>query len=251
MMNVYLSGRERAAPLPIGWSTLPDRIVDVTARALKRDGSHEWLRPLLRPGLSSAPPSHLSEWLRNALLVGSDTFRTAAGEAVNGFHVALNTAWAAGSDAERLMIRLRAQAEFGCLIEGRNRPWVADLLRGGGSDRAVDLLAERDDEPVIAYAVDGGGASYWCMPTAEEGHPIACSILCTGLDVEEEYADLDMRRDEVSPDAMWAAAVAKLRRLNETMLLEIKPEGWADYRFAHTLTAQEFQDMVPPALEPR
>jgi hypothetical protein len=202
--------------------------------------------------------------------------------------LAANTAMAVGSDPIRLAARFDAQCEIHCWTEGPNRAWLAGLIDEGlesgvfrrdlrpqepsgkpgtahpmGWEQVTCFLRSRDDEPVVlSYSVTDGFPDRYLAG----GQPPAGTELIPSW-WRENRADWDALSDEeraghaydaaeelwseLPADQQWAHAMDALRQMPG--LLELKPEGWADYKFGHCLslldlTAQDWQQRLDTAL---
>jgi hypothetical protein len=88
------------------------------------------------------------------------------GKKLESLYAQLNTAMSAGSPSIIFAARLHAQCEVHAFVEGLQRAWLADVIEKGLEDkvlriqpdderwnrgwvRVMDLLRERDDEPVV------------------------------------------------------------------------------------------------------
>lgn len=139
---------------------------------------------------------------------------------VSGFTLSLNTAQAFGSDAVRLLARLHGQCEMHAYVEGRNRAWLAGIVKRGlesrvlrrrlhgyslGWEDVVDLLEKRDDEPVVtSYSIT-------------EGFPNAEYAMRGGWESDDRDAFYDLSEEE-----QWRLAMAGLRD-DEGYTVEIRP----------------------------
>lgn len=149
------------------------------------------------------------------------------GEEVETWLVALNTMAVMGNDAMRLLARLHGQCEIHCWVDGPNRKWLADIIRSGrktdvlrkdqGWEAVATLLESRDDAPVVcSYSVCDQFPNFSCLP---EDHP---------LKKIRDDSRYDKFHDLPSAEA-WAACIKGLK--SQTGKLELRPEGWEDYRF--------------------
>lgn len=131
----------------------------------------------------------------------------------------LNTCLVVGNDAVKLCARLHGQCEIHCYVEGRNRRWLAEIIRQGARSnimrddrgewtRLANWLESRSDEPVV------------CSYSVCEQFPNS-----TVAGWVEEDAD-NPRWYALSPERRWFLAMTELQKT----LLELTPEGWQDYR---------------------
>ncbi|TDD37861.1 hypothetical protein E1287_07335 [Actinomadura sp. KC06] len=119
-----------------------------------------------------------------------------------------------------------------------------------GWDDVTAFLRARDDEPVVMSdsTMDGFPNEFvaeWRPPAGTDLRPDWAAEApeeWTALD-ETERADWKQTRvgdlwAELPESERWTLAMAGLRLRSERgALLELTPDGWADYRFGHSLTA--------------
>jgi hypothetical protein len=201
---------------------------------------------------------------------------------IESFALRLNTALKYGNDTVRLAARLHGQCEIHCYVEGINRAWLASVIAEGlnagifregqwytdrnderkwsdqGWRDVIKLLLDRDDEPIVmSYSVcdqfpnadvahwspppmPEGWAPYWAQTEDgraewEQGYPEAA-------DREALYADCSSDLwYELPEDERWRRALEGLRR--NPGMLEISPENFRGYSFAHGLA---ITDLLAP-----
>lgn len=169
------------------------------------------------------------------------------GASLDSWLFSLNTALAMGNDQVRFLARLHGQCEMHGWVDGPNRAWLADLIEQGralgfyraemGWEDVVALLRSRSDEPVVmSYSVcdsfPNADASDW-MPAWPTGKPERWDALS-----EEEQRVWEERAEawyDLPDDEQWERCLRWLR--NHSSMLEIKPDGWSEFRFGHGLTA--------------
>lgn len=229
-----------------------------------------------------------------ALRVGfDDDLFTWKGRPVDPFAIRLNTALKYGNDSIRLAARLHGQCEIHGYVEGVNRAWFASLITEGlharilrdgfwfegtsgerkwsdqGWRHVVKLLLDRDDEPVVmSYSVCDGfpnaGAAGWTPPPMPEGWAPDWAQSEQGRaewdrdhpepeDREEYYRDGASDLWYEMPEAeQWERALAGIR--GNPGMLEISPENFRGYYFAHGLNitdllADDYAERLDKALD--
>lgn len=187
----------------------------------------DWLKPLLPPELGGWSPRNVEYWLRGGgrLLAGPEGVSDA-------WTLGLNTALTLGNDTVRLMARLHGQCEIHCWAEGKDRPWLAKMIRAGLRDRLLrdgmgweavaGLLEARTDEPVVcSYSVCESFPGPHMLPA---GHPLR--------DAADDDGDAFY---DLPPAEAWEACMQGLRESDD--LLQIRPEDWHAFRFGNGLDA--------------
>lgn len=149
------------------------------------------------------------------------------GQEIDTFTLALNTAWVVGNDPVRLVARLHGQCEVHCWVAGKNRKWLAEIMKAGlasslyrkeqGWEAVIDFLLARDDEPVVcSYSVCESFPNFGCLP---DDHPLRA------IEDEDHEAFYEM------PDAeRWSACFKGLQDRGEG--LELSPDGWDKFFFS-------------------
>lgn len=179
---------------------------------------YETVKPFIREGhyLKKQPHVSLYEFRIAMQPFARDHYAlTIDGEQISSFLLLLNTALAIGNDQIRLAARIHGQCEIHCYVEGWNRAWLAKIIEGGrdsgvyrdgmGWEDLIELLLSRDDEPVVmSYSVT---ESFPRPMTSEQ---------------DDSWYELPV-------GDQWEQAMRELRVLNDGR--EIKPEGFAEFRF--------------------
>lgn len=186
------------------------------------------------------------------------------------------------NDTIRLAARLHGQCEIHAYVEGANRAWFAALITEGldagilregqwftgwrgdrkwsaeGWRDVVKLLLDRDDEPVVtSYSVCDGfpnaAAANWTPPPMpEDWVPDWVKSPEDRAKWELEHPEREDRQeyydDEASSlwydqpeDEQWRQALAGIR--SNPGMLEISPENFRGYYFAHGLA---ITDLLAP-----
>lgn len=182
------------------------------------------------------------------------------GEELNNWHVLLNTAIVAGSDAVRFLARFDAQCEIHGRIEGPDRAWAADIIEfgrsqgvmrfGSGWEDVIDLLRRRDDEPVVmSYTVCDSfpdiRATTWKPDESKFPRQLGeCSAGHEDRSVCNEYICWEITEDYLHEYAMeqfaalsneeqWRYGLEYLREYGP----RIQPDEWETYRFGQSVSA--------------
>lgn len=180
------------------------------------------------------------------------------GKELDSFTLALNTAALLGNDQIKLAARLHGQCELHAWVDGPNRTWLAAVMQTGldsgiyrsgfergqaestwvpqGWDEVIDLLRQRDDEPVVtSYSVcdqfPNSSVGDW-MPPWPDGVPKQWDALS-----EEQQEQRSSRSDawyELDDVEQWRISMAGLRSSEGG--LELKPDNWDRFRFEHKLS---------------
>jgi len=171
----------------------------------------------------------LSEWL----MVSGKKFMVGDVE-IDPVCVALNTAIVAGSDPVVLGARLHGQCEAHAYVEGKNREWLADVIRHGrkigflrkdmGWESVVELLEIDEDSPIVtSYSVTESFPNRWIAGLRQDSD-------------EEAWYDL-------SHEEQWDMA---MKKLGENEFLEMGPDdaNWHDFRFDNGINAFQLQEML-------
>ena len=151
---------------------------------------------------------------------------------IESFEVSLNSALAIGNDVIRLMARLHGQCEIHCWVEGKNRSWLASIIRQGltteilhqkvGWQEVASFLDSRDDCPVVcSYSVCEYFPNRFILP---EGHRL---LSLNDDDAFDEF-------DALSNKDKWSICMEGLRSSNDC--LELTPEYWEGFRFGSRLS---------------
>lgn len=243
---------------------------------LRRNLLREPLRELTRNSYLEPDKRMIdSDFLRSFALAfrvrGDRNLLTWQGQPIDAFSMALNTAIELGGEEMKLVARLEGQCEIHAYVEGKNRTWLADLIEDGmaagvlrdgmGWDAppshphgkgpgVMPFLRERDDEPVVlSYSVCDSFpyAAHVVMPLPpEDWRPDGWTA--------EEWADVDddirsNYRDErrietfgdLPEEEQWVRGTAWLREQSHSMMLELRPDDWATFRFGHRLSLLDLE----------
>jgi hypothetical protein len=149
---------------------------------------------------------------------------------------AANACMKAGPDALRLVVRLAAQAEIFCWVDGPNRAWLARLIGEGleielfrsfvGWERVMALLLLSDEAPVyVSTSVTG------TMPAT---HLAAEAGITVGEELRElpdyekwNLVELVLRRESALEDK-----AKDNEEFTAPFSRELRPENWKEYFFA-------------------
>ena len=157
------------------------------------------------------------------------------------WYIAMNTAVAKGGDVVRLLARLHSQCELHCFVEGKNRKWLASIIKDGlttilrptmGWEEVMTLLESRDDCPVVcSFSVCEGFPCFECLP---EGHD-----LLTPLPNEEDEDDRRNKFYNLPNEKGWELCMKYLRANGgiENGGLELSPESLPVVNFGRGYTA--------------
>ncbi len=174
------------------------------------------------------PPSRFRCTLATWLRVTDKNF--IVGEVVlNPFSLALNTTLATGSDPAKLGARLHGQCELHAYVEGKNRSWLAEIIRRGlgmfffredaGWEAVVDLLELNADTAIVtSYSVTERFPNRWIA----------------GWESEDDDGDSWY---DVAYEEQWKLAIAGLRKSERG--LEMMPDDWDDFHFENGINAFE------------
>lgn len=157
---------------------------------------------------------------------------------VDLFGAQLNTAYLMGSDAVKLMARLHGQCEVHCYVESQNREWLAQIIERGlataiyrkdqGWEDAIALLRNGHNSPVVtSYNV--------C-----EQFPNAYIAGFEAPIDEEGEKNWDAWYD-LKPEAQWELGMQGIKGKGG---LELKPDNWNDFYFAHGWDAFKFNHLL-------
>lgn len=249
-------------------------------RALMHPGHYMAKQPLngvgwLNNWASSYATAFIVGWDRGTPLIQYD------GQQIDQFALALNTAAQLGSDQIKLAARLHGSCEIHAWVDGPHRAWLADIMQAGldnrtfrrgiqfeadpargrseplfvsqGWEDVITLLRERDDEPVVtSHSVCDG------FPTSSVGDWMPPWPDDTARDWKALTADQQRQRSErqdawndLALTEQWRISMDGLRASTDG--LELKPDNWQTFRFAHNLTvldliAHDWEDRVRQAL---
>ena len=168
---------------------------------------------------------------------------------IDPFHLALNTAIAAGSSAVRLAARIHGQCEIHLWIAGKNRKWLADVMRRGLRDRVlregmgylkpasfsmcdlgvIELLEKTEDEPVVT--------SYSGCDSFPNLFHVPDPTVIPGYSDPSDAANSEKEEWEIQDDNIenfCNLPVAQQWELTFPHLdpgLELKPDDFEDYGF--------------------
>lgn len=229
MSRVYFHTPFRTAELHGAERAWAGQVVTSLSEGLVRANATR-IEPLLPPGHFTRQPSPLGLMGQEATFMLA--WRTGVdlhwrGHRLPSWHFALNTAILVGNDPIRFLARLDAQCEIHAWVDGPDRRWLADIIhagldggvyRGGmGWDSIIDLLVERDDEPVVmSYSVTDDFPNPYCST---------------------RVFDTDEARDawwDLPTETQWAEGMQWLRAQQSG--LQIAPDNLAAQAFGHRLT---------------
>jgi hypothetical protein len=180
-------------------------------------------------------------YLSSSLRVGVKPLQI-GDKTISGMSLLANTALRLGSDAVKLLVRLDMSCEVHTWVDGPNRLWLAGIIEAGrksgvlrlgmGWEKVVELLRNRDDQPVVtSYSVCDSfpnmAVADWTPPEGFEGEP------------SDAWGELP-REDR------WRLCMAGLRAREaadpDGMYLELKPSNWNNYRYGADLTLMDLND---------
>ena len=201
----------------------------------------------MKRGYSHQVQTAIKTYLPSAGMMGENF--TWGDKQIDPFHLALNTAIAAGSSAVRLAARLHGQCEIHLWVAGKNRKWLADVMRRGVRDRVlregmgylkpapfsmcdlgvIELLEKTDDEPVVT--------SYSVCESFPRLHHVPDPTVIPGYTDPAHSDKADKEEWEIEDDNIEVfdnLPVAQQWELTFPHLdpgLELKPEDFEDYGF--------------------
>ena len=187
----------------------------------------DWLIPLLPPGnYVTNSRGDIEAGLALFLKGGTNEEIIVKGNAIDIFTLSLNTALVLGSDPVRLLARLHGQCEIHCWAEGKNKLWLADIIRAGrkhnlyrenqGWQSVLKLLERHNTDPVVcSYSVCDSFPNYSCLP---KDHPLKQSH-------DERRFD---QFHEIPDDEKWKSCMEGLRKMKG---LELTPDNWDEFYF--------------------
>lgn len=189
-------------------------------------GTPAWTRAILPPGcyVGKRQGRDYEENFKTWLAVGGEGMRhPGTGEPLNAFAVVLNTAWALGSDAVRLMVRIHGQCEIHGHVLPDDAGFVADIIDTGLASGLYRVDMGWDDVAALLRAAQ------------KEREAVVMSFSVT-----DSFPGWDEKKDE---QMEWDAAFAAL-----DATLEIRAKDWEDYHFGSGITAMALKKV---ALEKR
>ena len=229
MSRVYFHSLSATAELRGSERAYAGGLISDLALAVLRPGywNEKQLRAMLPEGhyLQTVEAHRFEDAWSTAFSVDSGELLIHEGERLNSWIVSLNTAIVLGNDAMRFLVRMHGQCEIYGYVEGRNRCWLASIVREGmasglyradmGWAEVHRLLLSRDDEPVVmSYSVCQGFPNYdiagWCKDDEGEGF----------------YA--------LTKQEQWHIAMTNLRAQDRG--LELRSDNYATYKFGHLIT---------------
>lgn len=159
---------------------------------------------------------------------GDEKIFAMGGKNIDTFGIALNTAYAVGSDPIKLAARIHGQCELHCYVEGSNRAWMSGIIKDGlkhkiyrageGWEEVITLLEKASDSPVVLSF--SGGDSFPNQSVADYHN--------------DDWYDL--------PESQrWEMAMVGIRGKHR---LEISPDDWRDYKFSHGITAFDVVEYI-------
>ena len=141
-------------------------------------------------------------------------------EKIQIFELQLNTALSMGANFVQLAARLHGQCEVHAYVEGKNRKWLAGIIKKGlaskfyrdgkGWESVIKLLESGETNPVVT--------SYSGCRSFPNGKVAG-------------YADNNSKAFHLLPrEQQWVLALKALRQPHNG--LELKPEDWDDNHFS-------------------
>lgn len=175
------------------------------------------------------PPSRFRSMLSTFLKTPHKVF-TVGEITLTPFSLALNTALATGSDQVKFGARIHAQCEIHAYVEGKNRRWLAEIIRRGlglyflredaGWEAVVDLLELNADTAIVtSYSVTDSFPNRWVAEWESE-----CE------DDGDSWYDL-------AYEEQWGLAIGALRKSERG--LEMTPDNWGEFYFDKGINAFE------------
>ena len=175
------------------------------------------------------PPSRFRSTLAVFLKTSHKVF-TVGETTLTPFSLALNTALATGSDPVKLGARIHGQCEIHAYVEGKNRRWLAEIIRRGlglyflredtGWEAAVDLLELNTDTAIVtSYSVTESFPNRWIT------------------EWESEHDDDGDSWHDLPYEERWKLSIEALRKGGRR--LEMMPDDWDDYYFDNGINAFE------------
>lgn len=188
--------------------------------------SDEWLKNIVPQDVWSAEKAFgnsLGFYLRS---VGGDRPFNVNGKDVSVWETSLNTAIVLGDAPLKLFARLHGQCEIHCFVEGRNRKWLAGIIRQGrasglyredqGWEATASFLEARDDCPVVcSSSVCEQFPNYGVIPHDHPLSPLAD-------DDEDKQCEKQDAFNELSDAEQWSICIQRLRESRP--FAELKPE---------------------------
>jgi hypothetical protein len=188
------------------------------------------------------------------------------GYEINGWHLMLNTALVAGSDAVRLATRTHAQSELHAWVDGPDRAWLADMIENAQdagifrrSVRYMDQptgMRNADTEPEQVFS--GWGGVIRLLRDSDAGPVVMHSSLSDSFPGRHLTGDspADPWVDMTDAD-QWDLSVKSLRSGTWSRAytgLQFRPDDWEHFRFGHCLTlfdlyADDYADRLDKAIE--
>lgn len=245
--TVDVRGTERA------WFNVLIR--DIGGGILHPSWNEDILRPALPEGhylLQSFSGKGWDEQFRTSASVG-DLRLMVDNDPIDISDAILNTAFAVGNDALKLAARIHGSCEIHCWVDGHNRGWLAGIIKNAdagifradrGWGEVAAMLLRRDDEPVVlSYSVCDGfpnSESSEHMPPWPEGVPERWDALSP--EVQEQREELAESFYDLTGDEQWASGMSWLRK--QSTGLELRPDTWDAFRFAHGLDVMQVLDKL-------
>ena|GEM_PF-2104837 len=231
--TVGIGGRQRATFGAL-CSKMTHGILDLADTPWPAEASAPFRR-MLKPGhyaFDSKDDRTFAMRIRTLVSISDNCWRW-NGHEVDMFGVTLNTALVLGSDVVKLAARIHGACELHTWVDGPNREWLAGLIERGLDEGlliprieqpphewtdVIALLRERDDEPVVtSYSV----CEQFPGPS-----------IALGDDADDAKRDAFYEMDKA---AAWDLAMAGLKAQDGG--LELAPDNWQTFRFAHKLSA--------------
>lgn len=222
---------------------------DIALGALNLDsfGIKDRIMPFVTPGhyLHTTDESRWRNTFETCWRVGYSDLLEIDGVVHDPWHLTLNTAIVAGSDAINWLARMHATCEIHGYVEGPHREWLADIIAQGRADKVlrsnmgwedvIDLLRSNYDEPVVmSYSVCDGfpnpSVSDWA-----DVKPKPETDQYGELDDDEE-AEWENWMDlwyELPADEKWQRSMNHLRDTREGDI-DLHPGMWRTRGFGST-----------------
>ena len=158
------------------------------------------------------------------LALGGDQAIQLNSKKLESFVLQLNTALSMGSDYVKLAARIHGQCEIHAYVEGKNRAWLAEIIKQGrqsgfyrdqqGWEEVIALLEKSDSPVVTSYSV--------------------CERFPNGHVANYEYPFVDGEEDwdawhDLPYEKQWELGITGLRKSNKG--LELRPDDWNTFYF--------------------
>ena len=203
--------------------------------------------------LRSASIASFRESYESAFRAGfRDPLIVKDGVELNSWRLALNTAMVVGNDQVRFLARLHGQCEIHAYVLGPNRRWLAELITEGrrcglyrpqmGWEDVIAVLlagATWDEgspsEPIVLSYSVGEGFPNATVSDFLPAYPAGVSSFeQLTRDQQEEWTKKADGWYELPEGVQWERSLRALTTKSPS--LELKPEGFSDYRFGDGLS---------------